>query len=128
MSGKYKVKIGDFGLASKIGETSQDAVGTTLYLAPEVKEGEFTEKADVYALGLILLEMVAGFETQAERFLAFRELEEKGSLPADIDKEEKTLIELITKRNPKERPSLKKLKLSPELSRYRGKIKNHLTH
>lgn len=55
----------DFGLACQLGADSQvrgDAgvSGTPLYMAPEVFEGVVSPQSDVYALGAMLFEMLAG--------------------------------------------------------------------
>ena len=59
------IKVGDFGLArdfvaaKRQEQTWEDyymssACGTLFYMAPEVFEGHYTEKADVFALGVLL--------------------------------------------------------------------------
>lgn len=62
-------KIVDFGIAKVIpagGEDEQkltrvgELVGTFLYMAPEQFTGEATARSDVYALGTMIYEMVAG--------------------------------------------------------------------
>jgi len=58
------VKIGDYGLA-KIMAASQHSgqtvsVGTVHYMAPEVGSGNYDRTIDVYALGVILYEMLMG--------------------------------------------------------------------
>lgn len=60
-----EVKVMDFGLAYLTGEvhiTAENLVaGTALYLAPEAALGQTVdERADLYAVGLILYELVAG--------------------------------------------------------------------
>ncbi|XP_057248143.1 G-type lectin S-receptor-like serine/threonine-protein kinase At1g11330 [Beta vulgaris subsp. vulgaris] len=59
-------KISDFGMA-RIFETKQNqgntirVVGTYGYMSPEyAMEGRFSEKSDVFSLGVLLLEMVSG--------------------------------------------------------------------
>ncbi|XP_021719434.1 G-type lectin S-receptor-like serine/threonine-protein kinase At1g11300 [Chenopodium quinoa] len=59
-------KISDFGMA-RIFETKQDqgntvrVVGTYGYMSPEyAMEGRFSEKSDVFSLGVLLLEIVCG--------------------------------------------------------------------
>ncbi len=58
------VKIGDYGLA-KIMATSQHSgqtvsVGTVHYMAPEVGSGNYDRTIDIYALGVMLYEMLLG--------------------------------------------------------------------
>eukprot|EP01084_Bolivina_argentea_P229484 387299_1 len=87
-------KIGDFGLSkSLISDTVVDAMGrnermdmtsatgTQTYAAPEqLSEDVYDVSADIYALGIILFEMIQPpFDTQMERWKAisrFRKLHE----------------------------------------------------
>ena len=61
-----RAKIGDFGVARKMSETTQadTRVGTPLYIAPEVilnpLEGGYGQQVDIYSLGLVGYEMLAG--------------------------------------------------------------------
>ncbi len=58
------VKIGDYGLAKFIscsrrsGQT--ESVGTVHYMAPEIANGRYGREIDIYALGIILFEMLTG--------------------------------------------------------------------
>jgi serine/threonine protein kinase/Flp pilus assembly protein TadD len=54
--------ISDFGLATSLqGEASAETLGTPQYMAPEqVENGPIDNRTDIYALGLILYEMVTG--------------------------------------------------------------------
>ena len=55
-----RVKIADFGIASLIGSTGEKS-GTPPYMAPEQgAEGEVDHRADIYALGVVLYEMLTG--------------------------------------------------------------------
>ncbi|MAX26983.1 MAG: hypothetical protein CMJ19_21015 [Phycisphaeraceae bacterium] len=66
------LKICDFGLASLIGDMDTMAAGSVRYMAPELTSGENVDgRADLYSLGMIAYEMLAGrnnFE-QAFRFV-----------------------------------------------------------
>ena len=58
------VKIGDYGL-SKIISCSRrgghtESVGTVHYMAPEVGRGQYGHEIDIYALGVMLCEMLTG--------------------------------------------------------------------
>ncbi|MEZ6054067.1 MAG: serine/threonine-protein kinase [Planctomycetaceae bacterium] len=58
------VKIGDVGLSKFITPSRRSAqtqsVGTVYYMAPEVAKGRYGMEVDVYALGIILYEMITG--------------------------------------------------------------------
>ena len=59
--GSRRAVITDFGLAGGTAITSGEVAGTPAYMAPELWRGEQPSKAsDVYALGVMLYEMVAG--------------------------------------------------------------------
>jgi predicted ATPase/predicted Ser/Thr protein kinase len=70
-------KIGDFGLASMVdhdSSTSNAVLGTMAYLSPEALSGQAADaRADLWALGVMLFEMVAGrrpFEAHSGAALA----------------------------------------------------------
>ncbi|XP_075699892.1 uncharacterized protein LOC142664612 [Rhinoderma darwinii] len=60
----YSAVVADFGLAEKIPDHSQteplSVVGSPYWMAPEVLRGDvYNEKADVFAFGIILCEIIA---------------------------------------------------------------------
>ena len=54
-----RVKIADFGIASLVGSTTEIS-GTPSYMAPEQISGRVDRRADIYALGVVLYEMLTG--------------------------------------------------------------------
>ncbi|KAF9623044.1 hypothetical protein IFM89_036180 [Coptis chinensis] len=56
------IKIGDFGLAKKVGEKKSFGLsGTPLYMSPEsIARDEHETPSDIWALGCVVLEMITG--------------------------------------------------------------------
>lgn len=58
------VKIGDYGLSKHMSVSKHSgqtvSVGTVHYMAPEIGSGSYTKAIDIYALGVILYEMLTG--------------------------------------------------------------------
>ena len=71
LNDKMEVKIGDFGLATKLefdGERKRTICGTPNYIAPEVLEGKHghSYEVDIWSLGVIIYTLIYGkppFET-----------------------------------------------------------------
>jgi translation initiation factor 2-alpha kinase 3 len=71
------IKIGDFGLVSAFGEDKIEKIdhtgnnelgGTILYMSPEqINRQSYNQKVDIYAIGIILFELLYSFSTQMER-------------------------------------------------------------
>ncbi|MCH8054327.1 MAG: serine/threonine protein kinase, partial [Planctomycetes bacterium] len=78
------VKIGDYGLSKFIAASAAGAqtqsVGTVHYMAPEVGSGRYSSSIDIYALGVILYEMLLGkvpFEGQSTGEVLMKHLMEQ---------------------------------------------------
>lgn len=75
LDGKNNIKIGDFGLAIQSRkqlwkhDEANDQAGTPMYSSPEQISGSFplSGKADVYPIGIILVEICYKFGTEMER-------------------------------------------------------------
>lgn len=104
--------LADFGLAkllARSGITASDRlVGTAAYLSPEQVLGtEVGPPADIYALGLLLLECLTG-EVEypgldAETVLA--RISRRPRIPVGVPSSFAEALELMTRNEPKERPS-----------------------
>ncbi len=83
------VKVGDVGLSKFITPSRRSAqtqsVGTVYYMAPEVAKGRYGKEVDIYALGVILYEMLTGrvpFDGESTGEILMKHLSEK----PDLDK------------------------------------------
>jgi eukaryotic-like serine/threonine-protein kinase len=81
------VKVGDVGLSKFITQSRRSAqtqsVGTVYYMAPEVAKGRYGKEVDVYALGVILYEMLTGkvpFDGDSTGEILMKHLTEKPDL------------------------------------------------
>ena len=133
------VRIGDFGLARPgdyetlvnnprtttraIFDGFTKDVGTASYVAPEVRSagnGKYNEKADIYSLGVILLEMNVAFSTGMERAETLELLhKEDHTLPAALDCPEKAtqakIFMSLIHHKPSQRPSAAELLQSGQI-------------
>lgn len=95
----------DFGLARIVqsGESSLSAgmmVGTPFYISPEQASGshELTERSDVYALGIMLYEMVVGqrpFDGGSPYATIHKQIYEAPPLPSELNPEIPTEVEMV---------------------------------
>jgi len=110
------LKLGDLICAEKLGEQGYFTkyIGTEEFMAPEVKEGKYTFKADVYSLGLTIIQFIT-MEKPYKEFNRKDSLyfaKKRGEFPLsfkEIKNEEiKNFISLLLKEE-KDRPSCKEL-------------------
>lgn len=75
------VKIGDYGLSKFIsysrGSGHTESVGTFHYMAPEIGKGNYGRQIDIYALGIVLFELITGkvpFEGESTQEIIMKHL------------------------------------------------------
>ncbi|CAK59890.1 unnamed protein product (macronuclear) [Paramecium tetraurelia] len=86
-------------------------VGTYFYCPPN-NEQEFDEKRDVFALGVILLEMWHPFQNHKERVKTLSQLKLNGKLPKSFQvshPRQSALIKWMTNTDPKKRPTIQEI-------------------
>uniref|UniRef100_A0A3Q2NWH2 Serine/threonine-protein kinase PLK n=1 Tax=Fundulus heteroclitus TaxID=8078 RepID=A0A3Q2NWH2_FUNHE len=111
-----EVKIGDFGLATKIqfdGERKKTLCGTPNYIAPEVlcKKGHSYE-VDVWSLGCILYTLLVGkppFETSCLKETYSRIKKNNYVIPWHINPVAASLIKRMLHADPTQRPTVAQL-------------------
>lgn len=117
-SGEERAVITDFGLArghgtdASVSTHAGDLVGTPAYMAPEQVEGkEITTATDVYALGVVLYEMLTGslpFGGDTPFECALRRLREPPppprTLAPDLEPRWETIVLRCLARDPRDRP------------------------
>jgi len=110
-----RIKIGDFGLARATTAntaTGQMLLGTIAYLAPElVTRGQADARSDIYALGIMLYEMLTGeqpFKGEQPMQIAYQHATDKVPRPSarasGIPEELDELVLWATEREPDDRP------------------------
>jgi serine/threonine protein kinase len=89
-------------------------VGTASYASPEQITGcHYGTEADMFSLGLILLELCCNFTTAHERLLSFQSLRQKRIVPHELQHCHSAIASVIlqcTERDPKLRPTAAELK------------------
>jgi tRNA A-37 threonylcarbamoyl transferase component Bud32 len=103
----------DFGIARLVGAADHhtrtgDAIGSPAYLAPEQVSGEeIAPAADIFSLGLVLLEALTGLRayTGSPVEAAVARLTVAPAMPTSLDPGWRTLVARMTHREPADRPS-----------------------
>jgi hypothetical protein len=112
ISGRGRVKVGDFGVALAADATTAGSgatiVGTPRYMAPEQAEGlRVTPATDVYSVGVVLYEMLAGsppFSGGSPVELALRHVRDTPPpLPAAIPAAARSVTMRALSKDPSER-------------------------
>lgn len=131
LSAKMELKIGDFGLATKLefdGERKRTICGTPNYIAPEILEAKqgHSYEVDIWSLGVILYTMLIGkppFETSDVKTTYRRIRMNAYTFPdhVHISESAKDMISKILTNDPAKRPTLDEL-LSHDFLNNEGSI------
>ncbi|MCM2373259.1 serine/threonine-protein kinase [Aporhodopirellula aestuarii] len=115
------IKVGDYGLSKFISSSHRsghtESVGTLHYMAPEIGRGQYGREIDIYAMGIILFELLTGalpFDGETPQEIVVKHLTDTPDL-STIPKELRPAIAACLQKNPKDRPSdiASMMKLTP---------------
>lgn len=109
------IKVMDFGIARfarENGKTLSDkAIGSVHYISPEQARGEETdEKTDIYAVGVMLYEMLTGkvpFDGDTPVSIAIKQMQIEPTMPTDINPDIPVGLEEILLRAMQKDPQLR---------------------
>jgi len=109
----FRAKLADFGIAYLVDSarltTPGTLVGTAAYLSPEqVTGGIPAPSADIYALGLVLIESLTGHRVFPQTGLheaMFARLDGPPDIPGSVGYEWKSLLTAMTAQRPEDRPT-----------------------
>jgi eukaryotic-like serine/threonine-protein kinase len=114
------VKIGDYGLAKLItpsqGTEHSESIGTCHYMAPEIGSGKYHKPIDVYAIGVILYEMLTGkvpFDGETVNEVLMKHLTARPDL-SKLAEPYKGIVAKALAKDPNHRPSRLYDLLTPE--------------
>ncbi|KAM9156446.1 interferon-induced, double-stranded RNA-activated protein kinase [Pangshura tecta] len=108
ISSEDKIKIGDFGLVTSMTDDLRTTgKGTRSYMSPEQAGDKYGQEVDIFALGLILFEILWIFSTGSEKIYEWHKIRDC-VLPEEFSKKfpyEKYIIEQLLSKDVAKRPS-----------------------
>lgn len=114
------VKIGDYGLAKLIASGHDaghsESIGTCHYMAPEIRSGHYGKSIDVYAVGVILHELVTGrvpFDGQSATEILMRHMVDRPDLSI-VPEPYRAIVARALAKDPNQRPGRVQDLLLPE--------------
>uniref|UniRef100_A0A1A8LL14 non-specific serine/threonine protein kinase n=1 Tax=Nothobranchius pienaari TaxID=704102 RepID=A0A1A8LL14_9TELE len=133
-----RLKLGDFGLLMEVKQTiterTEDKVkedvqeGDPRYMAPELLRGEYGPAADVFSLGVSILELACNIEVPngGEGWQQLRQ----GHLPSEftngLSVELQSVLRMMLTPEPSERPTVFELLALPSVRKHRWKRRVYL--
>ncbi|XP_022376160.1 interferon-induced, double-stranded RNA-activated protein kinase [Enhydra lutris kenyoni] len=101
------IKIGDFGLVTSLKDYANrtSSKGTLRYMSPEqISSPEYGKEVDIFAMGLILAELLYICPTLSETIQIFKALRDE-KFPDVFDAREKFLLHKLLSHDPTKRPN-----------------------
>jgi len=102
-------RVGDYGLSKLMTEgrlTLSFGRGTPHYMAPEMMKGRADHRADIYSLGVLLFEAIAGrvpFDVKTSVGIVMRETDQPPEFPEDFPADLRRVVERCLRLDPEER-------------------------
>ncbi|WP_237607153.1 serine/threonine protein kinase [Roseimaritima sediminicola] len=104
------IKIGDYGLSKFISCSRRgghtESIGTFHYMAPEIGRGEYGREIDIYAMGVILCELLTGrvpFDGESSHEIVMKHLTATPDL-SGIESPFREVIQWALEKDPQRRP------------------------
>ena len=124
-----QIKLIDFGLAKiAMGKNQSEVAGTPYYMAPEVLEGKYTQKADIWSMGVLVYTMVSGYlpfqgNSAADVFERIKagKYHFNHTEFNDVSDECKSLIKQLLEHDPNKRPTGTQVLQHPWFKKYKEK-------
>lgn len=119
-----RVKVIDFGTSVHFrpNEKMKEIIGTSYYMAPELLQGNYNEKCDVWSCGVILYILLSGIppfngrsDSDIRECILDSDLNFSGEIWKFVSKEARKLLGKMLKKNPKKRPSIQEVFNDPWL-------------
>ncbi|XP_068160772.1 membrane-associated tyrosine- and threonine-specific cdc2-inhibitory kinase [Antennarius striatus] len=138
MTKSGRLKLGDFGLLLELNKKNREPVGVKVkedvqegdprYMAPELLHGEYGTAADVFSLGVSILELACNIEVPngGEGWQQLRQ----GCLPTEfasgLSAELQTILRMMLAPDPTLRPKVSELLSIPSVCKHRWKRQIYL--
>lgn len=112
------IKVIDFGIADKLNSKRKitEVIGTPLFMSPEMFDGSYDEKCDIWSSGVILFMMITGTVpftgsgvAQIKESVKAARIDFTKPVWAPISEELKDLLRKMLEPNPRKRPSAKEV-------------------
>uniref|UniRef100_A0A673JYG0 non-specific serine/threonine protein kinase n=1 Tax=Sinocyclocheilus rhinocerous TaxID=307959 RepID=A0A673JYG0_9TELE len=131
------IKLGDYGLAKKLGSEysmAESCVGTPYYMSPELCQGvKYNFKSDIWAMGCVLFELLTltrTFDATNPLNLCVKIVQGNWTMEINSDAYTSDLIKLVYEcldQDPEKRPTAEQVLEQPVISRVRAELEERVT-